>query len=287
MDDFGSKISRNSSSEFTLAEILEMENIYKEVEEQSLGQEFCQDLAMSFSGSSTRAGKSTITWEQVQNWFEDKHKKLHPESTSSAVDKHKELNPESASFELVVHLSDSKTSSIVPKSSQTPEDEGMMDLHELAYEAKSSKDNAWYDVAAFLTYRFLNTGELEVRVRFSGFGKEEDEWVNVRTGVRERSIPLEPSECDKVNVGDLVLCFQEREHHAVYCDAYVVNIQRRLHDLNGCRCIFVIRYDDDDTEERVHLGRICCRPVGCDSPAKTDTQKELFLDDKWKLSFLY
>lgn len=48
----------------------------------------------------------------------------------------------------------------------------------------------------------------EVRVRFSGFGKEEDEWVNVRTGVRERSIPLEPSECDKVNVGDLVLCFQ-------------------------------------------------------------------------------
>lgn len=48
----------------------------------------------------------------------------------------------------------------------------------------------------------------EVRVRFSGFGKEEDEWVNVRTGVRERSIPLEPSECEKVKVGDLVLCFQ-------------------------------------------------------------------------------
>lgn len=57
----------------------------------------------------------------MQNWFEDKHKKLHPESTSSVVDKHKELNPESASFELVVDLSDSKTLSIVPKSSQTPE----------------------------------------------------------------------------------------------------------------------------------------------------------------------
>ena len=48
----------------------------------------------------------------------------------------------------------------------------------------------------------------EVRVRFAGFGKEDDEWVNVKRGVRVRSIPLEPSECHKVKVGDLVLCFQ-------------------------------------------------------------------------------
>ena len=39
----------------------------------------------------------------------------------------------------------------------------------------------------------------EVRVRFAGFGKEDDEWVNVKRGVRE---------CHKVKVGDLVLCFQ-------------------------------------------------------------------------------
>lgn len=48
----------------------------------------------------------------------------------------------------------------------------------------------------------------EVKVRFSGFGREEDEWVDVRGAVRERSIPLEASECPKVKVGDLVLCFQ-------------------------------------------------------------------------------
>lgn len=48
----------------------------------------------------------------------------------------------------------------------------------------------------------------EARVRFSGFSNTDDEWVNVRYGIRERSIPLEPSECHKVNVGDLVLCFQ-------------------------------------------------------------------------------
>lgn len=47
-----------------------------------------------------------------------------------------------------------------------------------------------------------------VRVRFAGFGKEEDEWVSVTKAVRERSIPLEHSECNKVNVGDLVLCFR-------------------------------------------------------------------------------
>lgn len=48
----------------------------------------------------------------------------------------------------------------------------------------------------------------EVRVRFVGFGAEEDEWVNIKKAVRERSIPLEHSECHKVKVGDLVLCFQ-------------------------------------------------------------------------------
>ena len=48
----------------------------------------------------------------------------------------------------------------------------------------------------------------EVRVRFSGFSYDQDEWVNVKRGVRERSIPLEPSECHRVKVGDLVLCFR-------------------------------------------------------------------------------
>ena len=50
----------------------------------------------------------------------------------------------------------------------------------------------------------------EVRVRYHGFGAEEDEWVNVKKDVRERSIPVESSECQKVKVGDLVLCFQVR-----------------------------------------------------------------------------
>lgn len=48
----------------------------------------------------------------------------------------------------------------------------------------------------------------QVCVRYVGFGREDDEWVNVKNDVRERSIPLEHSECKKVEVGDLVVCFQ-------------------------------------------------------------------------------
>ena len=110
-------------------------------------------------------------------------------------------------------------------------------------------------------------------MRFTGFGKEEDEWVSVSMAVRERSIPLEHSECDKVSVGDLVLCFrvkpyfllhlssvvisrcvtqsidcQEAEDHALYCDARVVEIKRTVHDSSQCLCIFTIRWDDDGLE---------------------------------------
>ncbi|KAM3747539.1 hypothetical protein ACB098_05G042200 [Castanea mollissima] len=241
----------DSLSEFTLAEIKEMGKIFKDVGEQSLGQEFCQDIATSFSHSASRKGKSAIKWEQVQSWFLNKQEQLQDKAT-----------PSSGALKLFVDHSDAPISSNAPQSS-TSKVKKASDLSELRYEAKSSKDNAWYDVASFLSYRVLHTGELEVRVRYAGFGKEDDEWVNVKNRVRERSIPLEASDCHKVKVGDLVLCFQEREHHAVYCDAYIVKIKRLPHDNDskGCRCIFVVRYDHDHTEEKVELGRICSRPT--------------------------
>ena len=55
----------------------------------------------------------------------------------------------------------------------------------------------------------------EVRVRFSGFSNDEDEWVNARNGIRERSIPLVASECHKVKVGDLALCYR------VWCTRHI------------------------------------------------------------------
>ncbi|GAU14254.1 hypothetical protein TSUD_308140 [Trifolium subterraneum] len=100
----------------------------------------------------------------------------------------------------------------------------------------------------------------EVRVRFVGFGAEEDEWVNIKNSVRERSVPFENTECSNLKVGDPVLCFQERRDQAIYYDSHIVEIQRRMHDIRGCRCHILIRYDHDNSEEKVRLRRLCHRP---------------------------
>ncbi|GAA0175755.1 hypothetical protein LIER_28869 [Lithospermum erythrorhizon] len=54
--------------------------------------------------------------------------------------------------------------------------------------------------------------------------------------------------------------FSGDKEQARYYDAHVLRIERRLHDIRGCRCVFLIRYDHDDTKERVYLKRLCCRP---------------------------
>ncbi|XP_057437323.1 protein SAWADEE HOMEODOMAIN HOMOLOG 2-like [Lotus japonicus] len=131
----------------------------------------------------------------------------------------------------------------------------------LASEARSKKDLAWHDVAMCRNFRYSRAGELEVLVRYVGFGKVEDEWVNVKNEMRERSIPLEPSECPKVKDGDLVLCFLERGDYGLYFDARVVRIQRRLHDATDCKCIFTVRFLHDNSEEEIHWKGVCYRPT--------------------------
>ncbi|XP_021891935.1 protein SAWADEE HOMEODOMAIN HOMOLOG 1-like isoform X4 [Carica papaya] len=66
--------SLDSLPEFTLAEILEMESMFKEIAEESLNREVCQGLATSFNCSPNRIGKSAILWQQVHAWFMDKYK---------------------------------------------------------------------------------------------------------------------------------------------------------------------------------------------------------------------
>ncbi|XP_030525593.2 protein SAWADEE HOMEODOMAIN HOMOLOG 1 [Rhodamnia argentea] len=249
MEGVGSRDSTSFHSLFSLSEIVEMENILNEMGEKSLHQEFCEELATRLSSSAIRAGRAALTWQQVQSWFQDKHKELQAETVSSPI-----------ALKLFVDLSEATVSRDASESTQKPEGDDAIDLSELAFEAKSFKDEAWYDVASFLTFRVLCTGELEARVRFAGFDKGEDEWVSVRKGIRERSIPLEPSECHRVNTGDLVLCFQERFNQAVYCDAHIMEIRRKLHDDSSCTCVFIVRYDHDFSQEIVELSRLCCRP---------------------------
>ncbi|XP_059460771.1 protein SAWADEE HOMEODOMAIN HOMOLOG 1-like isoform X2 [Corylus avellana] len=236
---------RQVFSGFTKAEIEKMEKLLKESGEQLLNREFCQKIAQSFNRSSGRAGKPIVKWAEVHSWFQNQQQDARDAS------KNMHVLPKASPPNRMDGISQ------MPQEDSSKAGEKIPDLSELEFEAKSSKDAAWYDVDMFVAHRFLGTGEVEVRVRFVGFGAEEDEWLNVKKAVRQRSVPLEHSECHTVKVGDVLLCFQERRDQAIYYDARVLEIQRRLHDIRGCRCLFLIKYDHDNTEERVRLRRLC------------------------------
>ncbi|TKY64448.1 SAWADEE HOMEODOMAIN-like 1 [Spatholobus suberectus] len=248
MDKLG--LSESPFPKLSPDEILELERIYKDMGERPLDRKVCQEIAKRFSSSSNGAAKTSLSWQQVQQWFKNRQRMTQDKDSSS-------FNL----LKLSADLSDSSLLGNGDKSSSNSKGKQVEDLSELAFEARSTKDVAWHDVAMFLNYRVMSTGELEVRVRYAGFGKEQDEWMNVKQGVRERSVPLVPSECHKVKDGDLVLCFLEREDYALYCDARVVKIQRKLHDPTECTCTFIVRFVHDDTEEGVSWNRLCCRPT--------------------------
>ncbi|KAD4585193.1 hypothetical protein R6Q59_036079 [Mikania micrantha] len=251
------------ASEFTLAEFLEMEHLYRKQGKEVKQQEFCVELATKFSGSANRNGKSIITWDQVHTWFLDRQLFSAVKSKSSVVDsdvvknKLAILNSSPSAIKNLVALSKAQSVAEKPKK---PKAQRVEEISELSFEALSAKDSAWFDVATFLTFRVMYTGELEVRVRFSGFSHDEDEWVNIRSGIRERSIPLEPSECHKVKVGDLLLCYRANEDHALYSDAHVVRIERQLHDKENCTCTFVVRFQYDNAEVGLNCKEVCYRP---------------------------
>ncbi|PPR88158.1 hypothetical protein GOBAR_AA32529 [Gossypium barbadense] len=215
-----------------------MEKLLVESTEPIQSKEFCQKIARSFR---YKAG------------LQLGRKKAHPKLLPSPI--HPKISPQY--LKLALYTMDIKVLKVLEASSAragkpivkwTEMGGKIPDLSELKFEAKSSKDGAWYDVDMFLTHRFLSSGEAEVRVRFVGFGAEDDEWVNVKKAVRERSIPFEHSECNKVTIGDLVLCLQERRDQSIYYDAHVVKIERKTHDIRGCRCLFLIRYNHDNSE---------------------------------------
>ncbi|KAE8682651.1 Chromo domain-containing protein T09A5.8 [Hibiscus syriacus] len=216
-------------SGFTKAEIEKMEKLSVESRELLQSKEFCQKIARSFSSSSARAGKPIVKWTEVQSWFGSRQQ----ESTSK-VPSFTDTSENQSSIPETCPLNNGPQNSQTLKVDSQP-GEKIPDLSELKFEAKSCKDGAWYDVDMFLGHRFLSSGEADVRVRFVGYGAADDEWVNVKKAVRKRSIPFEHSECNKLVVGDLVLCLQERGDQSIYYDAHVVKIDRKMHDIRGCR----------------------------------------------------
>lgn len=281
------------SFRFNPAEVAEMEAILQAHNITMPAREVLVDLAEKFSSSAERSGKFVVQMKQVWNWFQNRRYAIRAKTAKSPSRHIAHPAPQSdpAAGKVPAKLSASpmphsdpaagRIMTQAPQSVPSPQARTMpqapqplpapsvalqsvgrsaLDNTQMEFEARSARDGAWYDVASFLSHRSVETGDPEVLVRFSGFGAEEDEWVNVRMHVRQRSLPCESSECIAVLPGDLILCFQEGKEQALYYDAHVLDAQRRRHDVRGCRCRFLVRYDHDQSEEIVPLRKVCRRP---------------------------
>ncbi|ONK73761.1 uncharacterized protein A4U43_C04F35000 [Asparagus officinalis] len=235
---------------FTQNEVVEMEACLQEVHNTVPSREVICSLAEKFSASPDRFGKFVVQPKQVWNWFQNRRYAQRAKLGKA---------PGKLSVSPMPREDSAAFRNVAPPISAPP-GRNPSDNAQVEFEAKSARDGAWYDVAVFLSHRMFETGDPEVLVRFSGFGVEEDEWVNVRKCVRQRSLPCENAECVAVLPGDLILCFQEGKEQALYFDAHVLDAQRRRHDVRGCRCRFLVRYDHDQSEEIVPLRKVCRRP---------------------------
>lgn len=283
------------SFRFNPSEVAEMETILQAHNITMPAREILEELAKRFSSSAERSGKFVVQMKQVWNWFQNRRYAIRaksakspgrfiappaPQSDPAAAKAPAKLTaspmPQSdpAAVRIMPQVSQPMPSpqATVRTMPQAPQPlpapsvpvqnvgRSVSDNSQMEFEAKSARDGAWYDVASFLSHRSVESGEPEVLVRFAGFGAEEDEWVNVRKHVRQRSLPCESSECVAVLPTDLILCFQEGKDQALYYDAHVLDAQRRRHDVRGCRCRFLVRYDHDQSEEIVALRKVCRRP---------------------------
>ncbi|XP_074338110.1 protein SAWADEE HOMEODOMAIN HOMOLOG 2-like isoform X6 [Apium graveolens] len=178
-----------------------------------------------------------FTTAEVQTWYQNR------QLESGSKDKKPDVSTLNKTDETITSKGDEKH-----------------DYSNLKFEAKSSNDGAWYDVEKFVTYRTSRSKQTEARVRFVGYGPEDDEWLNVKESIRECSLGIDHSECQILKPGNHVVCFQEKNDSAKYYDAHIVDIKRKRHDARGCRCDFHIRYNHDNVEETVDLNRLYRRP---------------------------
>ncbi|MED6155280.1 SAWADEE HOMEODOMAIN protein [Stylosanthes scabra] len=239
---------------FTPSEVAEMEAILHEHNNAMPARDVLTAIAEKFSESPGRKDKITVQMRQVWNWFQNRRYAIRAKSNKSLLKL--DITPMTKGISAPVRNIHQSAAAPIPTASGKVTQESS----HTEFEAKSGRDRAWYDVANFIMHRNLESGDPEVLVRFSGFGPAEDEWVNVRKNVRLRSLPCESSECVAVLPGDLILCFQEGKEQALYFDAHVLDAQRRRHDVRGCRCRFLVRYDHDQSEEIVQIRKICRRP---------------------------
>nr|CAB3456779.1 unnamed protein product [Digitaria exilis] len=205
---------------FLPSEVAEMEARLQQLNNSIPNRVVLQTLADKFSASPERAGRVSIQPKQVWNWFQNRRYSHRAKTTSRAAPPPAtKMTPSGAD-----HIQHATSSSAFRAAAQQPSaaaghhgsspaaGKNLVEGVQVEFEAKSARDGAWYDVAAFLSHRLFESGEPE--------GKEQ----------------------------------------ALYFDARVLDAQRRRHDVRGCRCRFLVRYDHDSSEEIVPLRKVCRRP---------------------------
>ncbi|VAI63972.1 unnamed protein product [Triticum turgidum subsp. durum] len=176
---------------FTHAEVAKMEEVLNEIDAMPK-RPVIQGLIDHFNASPDRSGngKVPVQYNQVRNWFHNRR------SAQSQRARKMMLTPVDEEHHPVAGSYFGNISS---------------DGGQVQFEAKSARNGAWYDVAAFLSHRFTETRDPEGKAR--------------------------------------------------YFDAQILQVQRRRHDVRGCRCRFLVCYDHDHSEECVSLSKVCRRPM--------------------------
>ncbi|KAL9264313.1 sawadee homeodomain homolog 2-like protein [Drosera capensis] len=216
---------------FTPMEVAQMEASFQEHNHnnQLPAKEMSEALAEQFSKSAERAGKITVQGKQVWNWFQNKRYALRAKMVKTLGMLTVISMPPNEVASIRIALQGQQTIA-VPSGGKTG-----VENSQLEFEAKSARDGAWK-----FSFALLDSGPVMWHSTWVFFKGQTHSISSY-----DRPFPLKS---------------QEGKEQALYFDAHVVDAQRRRHDVRGCRCRFLVRYDHDQSEEIVPLRKLCRRP---------------------------
>ncbi|KAM7503963.1 hypothetical protein LguiB_002867 [Lonicera macranthoides] len=159
---------------FNQAEVMEMEAILQAHNAAMPAREVLVALAEKFTNSTERSGKITVQMKQVWNWFQNRRYAIRAKAARA---------PGSSTVAPPMPRDESATVINAPQAAQPPPapsatvrsvaqapqhlpapsvqsaGKNGSDNSQMEFEAKSARDGAWYDVASFLSHRYLETGD--------------------------------------------------------------------------------------------------------------------------------
>ncbi|KAJ1442425.1 Homeobox-like domain superfamily [Sesbania bispinosa] len=146
---------------FTQNEVGEMEAILQEHNNAMPARDVLAALADKFSESPDRKGKITVQMKQVWNWFQNKRYAIRAKSSKTPGKLNITPMPrdDSAPVRNMPQPAAAPTAAPIPAASGSVPTAAKVSAENsvMEFEAKSGRDGAWYDVANFLSHRYLET----------------------------------------------------------------------------------------------------------------------------------